>query len=58
VRLNREMNTVLQSAEIRSRLLAQGVVPSGGSVDAVQARVPREMAKWAAIISKTGLKPE
>jgi tripartite-type tricarboxylate transporter receptor subunit TctC len=57
-RLNRETNTVLESAEVRSKLLSQGVVPAGGTVEAAQAHVPREMAKWTAIISKTGLKPE
>lgn len=57
-RLNREMNGVLELPEVRGKLLSQGVVPSGGTVEAVQARVPREMAKWAAIIAKTGLKPE
>jgi tripartite-type tricarboxylate transporter receptor subunit TctC len=57
-RLNREMNAVLELAEVRGKLLSQGVVPSGGSVESVQARVPREMAKWAGIIAKTGLKPE
>jgi len=57
-RLNREMNAVLGLAEVRGKLLSQGVVPSGGTVEAVQARVPRETAKWAAIIAKTGLRPE
>jgi tripartite-type tricarboxylate transporter receptor subunit TctC len=57
-RLNRETNTVLGSDEVRSKLLSQGVVPAGGTVEAAQAHVPREMAKWAAIIAKTGLKPE
>ena len=57
-RLNRETNAVLELPEVRSKLLSQGVVPSGGSAEVVQARVPREMAKWAAIIARTGLKPE
>ena len=57
-RLARETNGVLESADVRSKLLSQGVVPAGGSPESAQAHVPREMAKWAAIIGKTGLKPE
>jgi len=56
--LNREMNAVLALQDTRDKLLAQGVVPKGGGVDAVQARIPREMAKWAAIMKTAGLKPE
>ena len=57
-RLNRETNAVLELPEVRSKLLSQGVVPSGGTAEAVQARVPREMAKWAAIVREAGLRPE
>jgi tripartite-type tricarboxylate transporter receptor subunit TctC len=56
--LNREMNAVLAMAEAREKLLAQGVVPKGGTVEAVQARIPGEMAKWAGIMKTAGLKPE
>jgi tripartite-type tricarboxylate transporter receptor subunit TctC len=56
--LNRETNAVIASPEIRGKLLALGVVTSGGTIEAVQARVPREMAKWATIIRTAGLKPE
>ena len=56
--LNRETNAVLALADTRDKLLAQGVVPEGGSVEAVQAHIPREMAKWAGIMKTAGLKPE
>jgi len=56
--LNRETNAVLAVADTREKLLAQGVVPKGGSVEAVQARIPCEMAKWAGIMKTAGLKPE
>jgi tripartite-type tricarboxylate transporter receptor subunit TctC len=56
--LNREANAVLQQSETREKLLAQGVVPTGGSVESVQARVPREMAKWAAIMKTANVKAE
>jgi tripartite-type tricarboxylate transporter receptor subunit TctC len=56
--LNRETNAVLAVADAREKLLAQGVVPKGGTVEAVQARIPGEMAKWAGIMKTAGLKPE
>ena len=56
--LNRETNAVLASADVREKLLAQGVVPKGGTVEAVQARIPGEMAKWAGIMKTAGLRPE
>ncbi len=56
--LNREANAVLQQADTREKLLAQGVVPLGGSLEAVQEHVPREMAKWSAIIRTANLKVE
>ena len=56
--LNREANAVLQQPDTRDKLLAQGVVPLGGTVESVQAHVPREMAKWADIIKVYKLKAE
>jgi tripartite-type tricarboxylate transporter receptor subunit TctC len=56
--LNRETNLVLEQPDTREKLLAQGVVPLGGPVEAVQAHVPREMAKWTAIIKASNLKVE
>lgn len=56
--LNREANAVLALADVREKLLAQGVVPKGGTVEAVQARIPGEMSKWAGIMKTAGLKPE
>ena len=40
-------------AEVRDKLLALGIVASGGTVDAVQVRIPAAIAKWAGVI-KTG----
>jgi tripartite-type tricarboxylate transporter receptor subunit TctC len=56
--LNRETNAVLAVADAREKLLAQGVVPKGGTVETAQARIPGEMAKWAGIMKTAGLKPE
>lgn len=55
-RLNRETNAVLQMPEVREKLLGMGIVVTGGSVEAVQARIPAEIDKWARVIKTANLK--
>ena len=55
-RLNREGNAVLQMAEVRDKLAALGIVVSGGSVEAVEKRIPAEIDKWARVIKGANLK--
>jgi len=55
-RLNREANAVLQMPEVREKLLAMGIVVSGGPVEAVQARIPAEIDKWARVIKTANLR--
>ncbi len=55
-RLNREANGVLQMADVREKLASLGIVTSGGSVEAVQARIPAEIDKWARVIKSANLK--
>jgi tripartite-type tricarboxylate transporter receptor subunit TctC len=55
-RLNRETNAVMQLPEVREKLLSMGIVVSGGSVEAVQARIPAEIDKWAKVIKTANLK--
>jgi tripartite-type tricarboxylate transporter receptor subunit TctC len=55
-RLNRESNAVLQMADVREKLASLGIVTSGGSVEAVQARIPAEIDKWARVIKSANLK--
>ncbi len=55
-RLNRESNAVLQMAEVREKLLSLGIVVAGGSVDAVEKRIPSEIDKWARVIKSANLK--
>jgi tripartite-type tricarboxylate transporter receptor subunit TctC len=55
-RLNRETNAVLQMAEVRDKLASLGIVVSGGTVEAVQARIPAEIDKWARVIKAANLK--
>jgi tripartite-type tricarboxylate transporter receptor subunit TctC len=56
--LNREANAVLKEQDLRDRLLALGIIVTGGSVATVQARIPVEMDKWAAVIKAASVKIE
>ena len=57
-KLNAESNTVIRQAEFRDRLLGLGIVVTGGTQEAVQARVPDEMARWAAVIKAANIRPQ
>lgn len=56
--LNRETNAVLQQADFREKMLALGIVVTGGTSAAVQARVPQEIERWAKVIKAANIKTE
>jgi tripartite-type tricarboxylate transporter receptor subunit TctC len=53
--LNRETNAVLKLPDVVERLLALGIVVTGGTVEQVQARLPQEVEKWAGVIRRGNL---
>lgn len=53
--LNREMNVILKDSVLIERFASLGIVVRGGTQEAVQARVPQEIAKWAGVIKKGNL---
>ncbi|MBL8378453.1 MAG: tripartite tricarboxylate transporter substrate binding protein [Burkholderiales bacterium] len=55
-RVNRETNAVLQTAEVRDRLLALGIVTAGSTVEAATAKAGAEMTKWAGVIKAAQIK--
>lgn len=57
-KLNREINAVLESPEVKTYLLANGVVPKGGSPEDMAALVKSEAAKWKQVIQVSGAKVE
>lgn len=57
-RLQTEIAKVLQAAEVRERLLAQGADPSSNTPEQFGSFIKSEMVKWAAVINKTGAKPD
>ncbi len=56
--LNKVANEVLGQTELRERLLAWGIVVTGGTSEEVQARIPLEMSKWATVVKIANIKIE
>ncbi|MEY4121795.1 MAG: hypothetical protein RLZZ457_633 [Pseudomonadota bacterium] len=54
--LNKETNAILQMPDVREKLQAQGIVITGGSVEAVERRIPREIDKWTKVVKASHLK--
>ena len=52
--LNAQVAKIMQSADIKSRLGEEGVVPVGGSREQLAAHVKSEIAKWANVIRLSG----
>ena len=55
-RLNQEIGKILQSAEVRDRLIAQGAEPMTGSPEAFGEFMRAEMARWAPVVKQAGVK--
>ena len=55
-RLNKEINAVLDTPEVRKILLESGVVPKGGTPEEMAALVRSESAKWKQVIQTSGVK--
>jgi tripartite-type tricarboxylate transporter receptor subunit TctC len=57
-RLNREVNQVLNSAEAKDALVAQGLEAEPGPPQAVTERTRSDTAKWRGVVAKAGIKAE
>jgi tripartite-type tricarboxylate transporter receptor subunit TctC len=57
-RLNREVNEILNSAEGKEALIAQGMEPEPGSPEAVTQRIRSDTEKWREVVAKAGIKAE
>ncbi len=55
-KLNREVNRVLETAEIKARIAAIGGESTPSSVDQFNAFLKVELPRWAQIIQDTGVK--
>jgi tripartite-type tricarboxylate transporter receptor subunit TctC len=56
--LNRELNAVIESRELKASLLSMGVVPKGGTPQEMTALVQSETAKWKEVIRRSGARVE
>jgi tripartite-type tricarboxylate transporter receptor subunit TctC len=57
-RLNKELQAILKSEDMKKRLIADGSEPTPGTPEDYAANIQREEGKWAALIKKLGLKLE
>ena len=57
-RLNRELNAVLATDEVRKRLAVEGGEPVPGAPEEYAADIDREEARWSKLVAAIGLKGE
>jgi tripartite-type tricarboxylate transporter receptor subunit TctC len=57
-RLNREVNEVLRTPEMRETLSGHGVEADPGTPEALVERIRADIVKWREVIAKSGIKPE
>lgn len=55
-KLNQELAKILQMPETRERLPGHGLIPGGGTPEALGAFLKSEIAKWAKLIKEIGLR--
>src|SRR6267142_6266009 len=54
-KVNREMNELLQEADVKDVIAKQGLVPEGGTPGALGERVKRELADWTRVVKAAGI---
>ena len=57
-RLNAEVNRAIRAPDLIGKLAALGISPAGGSPEAFQARISREIRGWTAIAHAANIKAE
>jgi tripartite-type tricarboxylate transporter receptor subunit TctC len=54
-RLNREVNEMLNTAEMKDTLAQQGFVGEPGPPESLTAQIRADIAKWREVIPKAGI---
>ena len=57
-RLNREVNEILNSADGKEALVAQGMVAEPGPPETVSARIRGDIQKWRDVAARAGIRAE
>lgn len=57
-RLNAAVNSILQQADMRKNLEAQGMAPSGGASEQFNKRVRSDYERWVRVVKEANLKAE
>ena len=57
-KLNDEVNALLKEADVRDVVAKQGLVPEGGTPEALGGRVKRELANWTRVVKAAGIKAD
>ena len=57
-RLNQAIDKILAMPDVKQRLLVAGAETAGGSAEQFAALLKSETAAWAAVIERTGIKPD
>ena len=56
VKLNESINAVLKMPDIRDRLARQGLIPGGGTPEALRDLLAADLSKWGKLIKEIGIK--
>jgi len=57
-RLNGDIRAILQSSDVRERLLKQGLEPAPMTPEAFDMLIRSEIARWSAVVKEAGIKPD
>jgi len=57
-RLNAQLNELLKEADVKDVIEKQGLVPGGGTPDALGARVKRELVSWTRVVRAAKIQPD
>jgi tripartite-type tricarboxylate transporter receptor subunit TctC len=57
-KLNAEINRILNTDDVRERLVSQGLIPIGGTPERLARRMKADYVKWGKVVKDIGLKAE
>jgi tripartite-type tricarboxylate transporter receptor subunit TctC len=57
-KINTDANAALAAADVRDQFLAQGAEPAGGTPQAFDALIKREIKEWIAMVKKAGIQTQ